>query len=133
MREMPNFDDANFALKLYELRREPELRKARNLVGDVLDGASWEKVDEVRQYEHKSNAHFRQVFSYWEMVSSFVNRGILHPDIYLDTCGEALYTFSVMKPHIAKLRESGSPRFLLQTEKAISDHPALRERVETID
>jgi len=129
----PNYDDANFALRLYEIRREPELRKARNLVGDVLDGATNETVDAIRQYGHKRNAHFRQVTSHWEIVSSFVNRGIFHPDVYLDTCGEALYTYSVLKPHIQRIREAGSPRFLVQTEKAIADHPALAERVEQID
>ena len=133
MRDIPNFDDANFAMRLYELRREPELRKARKMVGDLLDGASWETVNAVRQYGHAENAHFRQVTSYWEIVASFVNRGIFHPDVYLDTCGEALYTYCVLKPHGVKIRESGSPRFLAQTEQVVRDHAAVRERVETID
>lgn len=132
MRE-PNMDDANLALRLYDLRRERELRKARNLVGDVLDGCDWDTLHAVMQYEHKRNAHFRQVTTYWELVSSFVNRGIFHPDVYLDTCGEALYTFSVFKPWLAKIREVGSPRFLTQTERVVNEHPACRERVEAID
>jgi hypothetical protein len=126
-------DDANLALKLYDLRRERELRKARNLIGDVLDGADWETIHAVMQYEHKRNAHFRQATTYWEMCASFVNRGIFHPDIFLDTCGEALYTFSVFKPWLAKIREVGSPRFLMQTERVVNEHPACRERVEAID
>ena len=97
MRDTPNFDDAKFALKLYELRRETELRKARNMIGELLDGAPWDAVERVMQWGHKENAHFRQATSYWEMVASFVNRGIFHPDVYLDTCGEGLYTFSVLK------------------------------------
>lgn len=132
MPDVPNMDDANLALRLYELRREPELRKARKMVGDLLDSASWETVQAVRQYGHKENAHFRQVTSYWEIVCSFVNRGIFHPDVFLDTCGEALYTFSALEPHIAKIRESGSPRFLVQTEKVITDHPAVKERMDAI-
>jgi hypothetical protein len=129
MPDVPNMDDANLALRLYELRRESELRKARKMVGDVLDGAPWETVEAVRQYGHRENAHFRQVTSYWEMCASFVNRGIFHPDVFLDTCGEAIYTFSVLEPHVAKIRASGSPRFLAQTEKAIHDHPAMQERL----
>lgn len=133
MRDTPNFDDANFALRLYELRREPELRKARKMVGDLLEGASWETIQEVRQYDHPENAHFRQVTSYWEICASFVNRGIFHPDVYLDTCGEALFLWHTMKPHVARIRETGSPRFLVQTERVIADNPAIRERVEEID
>ena len=132
MRE-PNMEDANLALRLYDLRRERELRKARNLIGDVLDGADWATLNAVMEYGHKRNAHFRQATSYWEMCASFVNRGIFHPDIYLDTCGEGLYTFSVFKPWLAKIREVGSPRFLMQTERVVNEHPACRERVDLID
>ena len=132
MRDTPNFDDANFALRLYDLRREPELRKARAMVGNLLDGAPWETVHAVMQYEHKENAHFRQVTSYWEIAASFVNRGIFHPDVFLDTCGEALYMYSALKPHLARIRET-NPRFLHQIEKLIGDHEAIRARVEMVD
>jgi hypothetical protein len=132
MRDTPNFDDANFALRLYELRREPELRKARKMVGDVLDGAPWETVHAVMQYGHKENAHFRQVTSYWEIAASFVNRGIFHPDVFLDTCGEALYMYSALKPHLARIRET-NPRFLNQIEKLVAEHEAIRARVEMVD
>ncbi len=132
MRDTPNFDDANFALRLYELRREPELRKARKMVGDVLDGAPWETVHAVMQYGHKENAHFRQVTSYWEIAASFVNRGIFHPDIFLDTCGEALYMYSALKPHLARIRET-NPRFLHQIERTIAESEAIRGRVEMVD
>jgi len=132
MRDTPNFDDANFALRLYELRRETELRKARSMIGNLLDGASWETVHAVMQYEHRENAHFRQVTSYWEIAASFVNRGIFHPDVFLDTCGEALYMYSVLKPHLAKIRET-NPRFLHQIEKTIAESEAIRARVEMVD
>jgi hypothetical protein len=132
MRDTPNFDDANFALRLYELRREPELRKARQMIGDLLEGASWEQVQEVRDYAHPENAHFRQATSYWEMCSSFVNRGIFHPDVFLDTCGEAIYTYAVLEPHVEAIRRSGGPRFLVQTEKAIRDNPAIAERLADV-
>ena len=133
MRDTPNFDDAKFALKLYELRRESELRKARNMIGEVLDGAPWDAVERVMQWGHKENAHFRQATSYWEMVASFVNRGIFHPDVYLDTCGEGLYMFSVLKPHIEKIRATSGPRFLLQTERLVKENPSCAERVALID
>ena len=133
MRDTPNFDDANFALRLYDLRREPEMRKARLMIGNLLDGATPEKVQEVLQWTHKENAHFRQATSYWEIASSFVNRGIFHPDVFLDTCGEGLYTYSVLKPHLAKIRETNGPRFLLQLERLVNENPACAERVAIID
>ena len=132
MRDTPNFDDANFALKLYELRRESELRKARNLVGDVLDGAPYETFAAVMEYGHPENAHYRQVTSFWGMCASFVNRGIFHPDIFIDTCGEAIYMYSVFKPHLAKIRETNA-MFMMQIERVINEHPAAKERLEVVD
>jgi hypothetical protein len=132
MRDTPNFDDANFAMRLYELRREPELRKARAMVGDLLDGASWETIDAVRTYGHRENAHFRQVTSYWEIVASFVNRGIFHPDVYLDTCGEGVYVYAVLEPHVERIRASGAVRFLVQTERVIKENPAIGERLASV-
>src|SRR5262245_13622486 len=133
MADTPNFDDANLALRLYEIRRETELRKARSMIGDVLDGAPWETFEKVATWGHPENAHFRQVTSYWDIVASFVNRGILHPDVYVDTCGEALYTFSVFKPYLARLRAMSSPRFLAQTEKLVNEFPQAGERVKQVD
>ena len=133
MRDTANFDDANFALKLYELRREPEMRKARAMIGAKVAGEPWEKVAKILDYAHPENAHFRQATSYWEMVASFVNRGIFHPDVYLDTCGEGLFTFASFKPHLEKVRALRGPRFLMQTERLVQEHPAAAERVAMIE
>lgn len=129
----PNVDDAKLALQLYDLRREREMRKARRAIGDLVSTADWEAIERLMQYEHEENAHWRQVTSYWEMVASFVNRGVFHPDVYLDTCGEGLFTFGCLRPFLAKVREKGSPRFLLQTERLVNEHPACRERVELVE
>lgn len=130
MRE-PSHDDATLALTLYDLRRERELRKARRMIGDLTMG-TWEQVQKVMDYESKHNAHFRQATSYWEMCASFVNRGIFHPAVYLDTCGEGLFTYAGLQPFIARIREQ-NPRFMMQTEKAVSENPILRERVDMIE
>jgi hypothetical protein len=126
----PNHDDARLALELYDLRRESEMRKARHFVGSLM-GRSFEDVNAVMQYDHPGNAHFRQATSYWEMASSFVNRGILHPDVFADTCGEALFTYAAFEPHLAKIRVS-RPRFLEQTEAAIRSNPAALAKLEDI-
>ena len=130
MRE-PSFDDANLALKLYELRRARGLREARRLVGD-LPFEGWEVIEATMQYEHEENAHFRQATSYWELCAAFVNRGVFHPDIYLDSCGEGLFVYAAFKPWLAKIRET-NPRFLHQTERAVNEHPSLRERCDLME
>ncbi len=126
----PSIDDARLALELYDLRREREMRKARKLVGELVRGP-WEAIEAVMQYEHKRNAHWRQATSYWEMCASFVNRGIFHPLVFQDTCGEALFTYAGFAPWMARIREA-NPRFLVQVEKAVQEHANLRERVDML-
>jgi hypothetical protein len=132
VREAPNFDDANLALKLYELRRDPEMRKARAMVGE-LAGRPWSEIEPILSHDHPRNAHFRQATSYWEMVAAFVNRGILHPDMYLDACGEGLWTYWTFRPHLAAIRASGRERFLVQTERVVREHEGARERLASIE
>jgi len=129
MHETPNFDDANLGLRLYELRRESEMRKARALVGTHVWGRSTEEVLKLFDYEHPENAHLRQVTSYWEMCASFVNRGIFHPAVYLDTCSEGIFTYTCFHPHLAAIRAE-RPAFLTRTEQVIQDIPAVREKFE---
>ncbi|MGH7162156.1 MAG: DUF4760 domain-containing protein [Planctomycetota bacterium] len=130
---MPIFEDAQLALTLYELRRESEMRKARAMVGARIAGAPWEKVEKLLEYDHPENAHLRQVAGYWEMAASFVNRGIFHPAVYLDTCGEGIFTLWAFRPHLERIRSAGRPRFLVETEKLVTTVPALHERLELID
>ena len=105
----PAFRDAYLALELYDLRRETELRKARTLVGELLS-ASFDEIRPLLDYGHPQNAHLRQAVSYWEMAASFVMRGILHPDVYLDV----------------------RPNFLKRTESVIQEHPAVKGRLMEI-
>jgi hypothetical protein len=130
-RERPGFEDAHLALKLYDLRREAEMRKARSMVGRDVAGAAWEDVERLFDYDHPENAHLRQVTGYWEMAASFVLRGLLHPMVYLDTCSEGLFTYTCFQPHLERIRAL-RPTFLRKTEEIVCDIPALRERVEML-
>ena len=95
----PGFRDAMIALKLYELRREPDLRTSRDLLR-----------------------------TYWELAASFVNRGLLHPDVYLDACDEGLLLYAALEEHLPRIRKV-RPRFASQTEAVLRDHPVVRGRV----
>lgn len=123
----PDHNDANLILKLYELRREPVMRQARNTFWD-LQFKTLDDVKKVLAPEHPNNPYFRQVTSYWEMAANFVNRNILHAELFADNCGEGLYVLAKLEPFITKLRESYSPTFLVQLEMVVAKNPAVRER-----
>ncbi len=128
MRE-PNLDDVHLALRLYELRREKEMRKARNFAL-MFTPQSLDELLAVVAWEHPENAHFRQVTSYWEMVSDFALRGLYHPEIYAAHAGEALVIFVRLSQFIPAMRERGFTRFLANTEACVAKYPAVAAKVD---
>lgn len=132
MRE-PNHDDARLALRLYDLRREREMRKARRMIARKVFNAPFEEIEKRLDYEDPHNEHWRQVTSYWDLAASFVQRGIFHPDVYLDSCGEGVFLYAMLKPHLAAIRARTSPRFLRYTEAVVEGHEACRERVAALE
>jgi hypothetical protein len=123
----PGLRDAWLALKLYELRQDGGLAQAR----DVLSGLVSQSFDEIRtelDYAQPKHACLRQAVEYWEMAAAFVLRSLFHPDVYLDTCDEALFTYAVFQEHLPRIREV-RPNFFAKTEAVIQEHPAVKGRL----
>jgi hypothetical protein len=127
----PDRGDVDIVLKLYELRREKEMRKARKFIGD-FQPTSVDDVKKISDWKHKENAHFRQVMSYWAMVADFANRGLLHPDMFATHCGEALFIYAKFEPLLPQIRAEVNPLFLSVIEKLVKANPAIQERVVQI-
>ncbi|MBZ5629246.1 MAG: DUF4760 domain-containing protein [Acidobacteriia bacterium] len=126
--------DADTVMKLYDLRREAEMRKARNWYGNA-DFSSWEAVQKVMMgWGTPENAWMRQVLSYWENAASLVLRGAVHHDLFFDWNGEIVFTYAKIKPYLKQIREtSGSDEFMQKTEKLLNSTPALKKRVEWVE
>lgn len=131
MKRTADHNDADLILKLYELRREPLMREARAWMMGFLPKTLAE-VQAVLDPGHPKNAFHRQVTSYWEMAASFVNREILHPDLFLDNCGEGLWVYARYEPFLPQLRDSYNPAFLTQIEKTIQAHPPIQQKLGRI-
>ena len=127
----PGFRDGYFALRLYELRREEELRSARDMVGDDIFQLKWDDLRDMFEASHPKYAHLQQVVGYWELAASLVVRGLFHPDIYLDACDEGLFTYAVLEEHLPKIREL-RPNFFDKTEAMIQEHPRIKGRLMEI-
>ncbi len=124
----PGFRDAIIAMKLYELRREPELLQSRDLIRTHILGHDWGKVRELLDEEHEEHGHLRQAMTFWDMAASFVNRGVLHPDVYLDSCDEGLLLYAALEEHIQRIRKI-RPRFATQSEAMVRDFPEIKGRL----
>lgn len=125
----PEPRDADMILRLYDLRREAEMRKARAFV-ITFAPSTIEELLAVMDWKHPENAHFRQVTSYWEMVADFANRELLHPEMYAAHCGEAFVIYARLSPFLDEMKKRGYSRFLMHTDAAVRKHPVVAERVE---
>lgn len=122
--------DARIVMELYDLRREAEMRKARNWYGNA-DFSSWDAVQKVAMaWGTPENAWFRQVLTYWENAASLVLRGVVNRDLFFDWNGEIIFTYVKIKPFIKQFREGpGSDEFLIKMETLLNSTPALKKRV----
>jgi hypothetical protein len=117
--------DAELVLKLYEMRREESLRKARRFMVFDFNPKDLEELRAVsRDVKSERNPHWRQVLSYWEMAASLVLRGALDPDLFLDSNGEGILIYAKFHHfHAETEKQSGNP-FMRNTAALIAKYPA---------
>ena len=124
----PTHADAELLLHLYEIRREPELRRARAWFLTEFRPAGWAEI-KARYLSHsEEDRHFRMATSYWEMVATLVNRGVLSAELFFDHTGEDIVTWERCKAWIADARADIRPTYLYQFERLVLDHQAFRTR-----
>jgi hypothetical protein len=127
----PTYEDAALVLRLYELRREEKLRAARDWFRATFFPQSFEEVKAVALGAGIENTHYRMVTSYWDMAASFVATGVLHPELFFDSGGEALFLWAKVGEFVPEMRrEYQSPRLLANLEKAIGMVPWAAERIQ---
>jgi len=134
MSKKPTTADAHLILELYELRREAEMRKARNWWGGEFFPQS---VDELMQVAFamgsQENNWFRQVAGYWNMAASFVLLGVLNEDLFLQPAcsGEMFLIFAKVHPFLKEMREKvGDPHLFLNIEKVVTHTKWGRDRLQ---
>lgn len=132
---MANIQEAELMLKLYEARREPVMREARNFVNFQFWPASAEEFLKISfAFDKKENAYLRQVLSYWEMVASLYLRGaIADGALFVDWNGEMVWVFAKVKPFLSELREKTSPEFMKRVEAFISEVPEAQQRLALVE
>jgi hypothetical protein len=129
----PTYEDAALVLRLYELRREEKLRAAREWFRAKFFPQSFEELKAVALGAGVENTHYRMVTSYWDMAASFVAQGVLHPELFFDSAGEALFVWAKLEPFLEQMRaEYQSPRLLANLERAVTMVPWTAARIPVI-
>jgi hypothetical protein len=123
--------DAELCIKLYELRREAEMRKARDFITFQFHPQGIDDVLKLMQaIGTPENAWARQVFSYWEDAASLVLNGIVHPGLFFAWNGEIVSVYAKVKPFLKEMRQQmENPTFLAGVEKVVTSSPEARKRV----
>jgi hypothetical protein len=124
---VPTYEDAQLVLKLYELRREEKLRAAREWFTGKFFPQTAEDVTAVTGTE---NAYYRMVTTYWDWAASFVARGVVNADLFLDSGGEMILVWAKLGELVPQLRKNlGSENLLKNVEHVIESSPRAKERV----
>lgn len=114
--------DAELILKLYDIRREEVMRKARAFVAFEMPCTTTDDILKVQRAPGtQENAYWRQVVSFWEMASSFVLRGAVDPDLFLDSTGEGIFIYT--KFH-RLYKEATGVDFMPKTAEMVAKFPA---------
>ena len=123
-------ESAELILRLFELRREKRMRKARTWFA----AQAFRDVDEVvAAARGKDNAYFRMVLSYWDMTAAFVNHGAIDAALFHDAGNEHVYVWAKLEPFLAEFRtRAGQPHYLSQLERMIAAMPDGKERVTSM-
>ena len=120
-------ESAHLILKLYELRREETMRKARDFMLS-FDPRTLEDVQSA--YIGPESGYIRMVTGYWEMAASFVISGAIDSALFNESNGEHIVAFGKVQPFLPQLREMfGNPNFMKSLEEVCINAPGGLERV----
>jgi hypothetical protein len=124
------YESADLILKLYDLRREETMRKARDWFF-AFNPDTFEEAMEGARGEH--NAYYRMVTSYWNMAASFVNNGAIDEKLFNEANGEQIFIFAKIQPFLKQFRETvGQPTYLSHLEQLVMRQPDIEQRLEQV-
>jgi hypothetical protein len=121
-------EQVNLMLRLYDTRREPRLREAREWYLAHFHPASADDVMKLAPPMSQENAFMRMVVSYWEMVASIVNRGLIDEDFFFENTGEQWVVWEQLKPIVEQWRAMfKNPHVFKNLEEHCTRYEAWRE------
>jgi len=134
MAKRPTAADVQLILQLYDLRREAEMRKARNWwAGEFFPQNADDFLRVAWAMGTQENNWLRMVSGYWAMAASFVLLGALNEALFLQPgfSGEMFLIYAKLHPFIKELRQKlDDPHVFLNVEKVITRTKWGRDRLQ---
>src|SRR4051794_15865032 len=100
----PTYEQAKLHLKVYEERREPRLRQARDWFFANYFVNNFEEAMKIGAPGTEAGTFVMMVFSYWEQACALLDYDLLHEDLFFETSGEFFGVWERIRPVIGELR-----------------------------
>jgi len=123
---MSKQEEAGLILKLYELRREETMRKARDWYFLEFNPESFADFSKALFGDH--SGHLRMIITYWEMAAALVQNSAMDINMFCDCNGEQVSVFAKIEPILGEIRGAFGPQFAASFEKLIDAMPEGRKR-----
>ena len=124
--------DTMAILKLYELRRNKQMRKARQWY--LSEFAPESAMDIVALYRggERASANFRMVVSYWDTACSLVLNDGIDRKMFNDAGTEHVFVYAKIADYLPEVRELfREPDFLIHLETLVRSLPDFEAKMES--
>ena len=129
---MSKQEDVMAILKLYELRRDEQMRIARQWYLSEFAPQSAMDIIALFRGGERASAYFRMVTSYWDTAASFVLNGGIDEKMFLDAGTEHIFVYTKIEPFLAEIRELfHEPDYLLNLETLVLRIPDIEAKMES--
>ena len=122
MQSPPTYDDASLVLRLYDMRREERMRKARGwFVANFKGVTSIEQFQKLCGPGTDENASFRMVSTYWDMAASFVTSGVLNEALFYESGRELLLVWERTRDYVSAFRQTNNDSTYLRNLETVGN------------
>jgi len=119
MDSKPTYEQAQLHLQVYEQRREPRLRQARDWFAQNYFPETFDDAMKIAAPGTEGGINFGMVTGYWEQACALLNYGLLHDDLFFETSGEFFMVWDRLRHVVAEGREKFVyKQFLAHVEQA---------------
>jgi len=119
-------------LMLYELRRDEQMRAARQwYFSEFAPASAMDMVDLYRKGE-RTSANFRMVTSFWDTAASLVLNGGIDRKMFLDANTEHVFVYAKIGEFLPEVRRIfREPDFLIHLEQLVCELPDFESKMDS--
>lgn len=127
---MSKQQDALVILKLYELRRDEQMRLARQWYLSEFAPTSAMDIIALFRGGERVSANYRMVTSYWDTAAALVLNGGIDRQMFLDAGTEHVFIYAKIADFLPEVREIfREPDYLLNLEKLVLSMPDAESKI----